>query len=349
MDREPEALQRSFIRLLQDLFPGISLTELEAISQGLEGPTAEPKQADPTTSPPQDISAVHSDHNASEAFPAQRKSSLNFGELPIVQDRFHALLKRRLAHEIQQNPPLFPWETEIHDYETESASFGVLNARQPAATSQERVPVRLWFNQLQALNLPVALPDAVLTQLFQRCQEAVRSSLLEGARLVRAVEDLFPDRSQALNYLAGLVMTAPARSGRTPDAEMLNLPSYEAAEPAQQMVLSLLAAREIMAALTLTVSIDRPQLERQWLTELGALTLHLTYHADARSLRLQATLPCSGSIALVGGEQQAAAQRLDAGLLSVELFDLLPEQSCDLEIQLAGQEDAPLVFSIQIQ
>lgn len=31
------------------------------------------------------------------------------------------LIKRRLKQEIERNPPLFPWETAVHEYEAETA------------------------------------------------------------------------------------------------------------------------------------------------------------------------------------------------------------------------------------
>lgn len=38
------------------------------------------------------------------------------GEIPAVQTRFQAVLKRRLQNQVQDNPPLFPWETQLVDY-----------------------------------------------------------------------------------------------------------------------------------------------------------------------------------------------------------------------------------------
>ncbi|MBD2020075.1 PatU [Leptolyngbya sp. FACHB-36] len=249
-----------------------------------------------------------------------------------MQDRFHALLKRRLEHEIQQNPPLFPWESEIHDYEA------------------DRAPVLLWLNQLKTLNLPVAVPESVLTHLLQRCQETLHSSLLEGAKLIRAVEELFPNQPQALNHLAGLVMASPARSGAiAPSTPEVNYPAnYDAAAPMQQMVLSLLAAREILGTLTLTVSSVQPIVERQWLTELGLLTLQAEYEFGqlGSRLRLKGRLPIGGSLLLHGQGLEAIAHRSDAGVLSVELFDIQPNQPYVLEVQLTEHESTPLIFSV---
>ena len=42
--------------------------------------------------------------------------TFQMGEIPTVQERFQAILKRRLQDQIAENPPLFPWETQVVDY-----------------------------------------------------------------------------------------------------------------------------------------------------------------------------------------------------------------------------------------
>jgi len=360
MNGESEALQRTFLKLLQELIPNASPADAEAIRQGLESgkvpdddssgvphdsftPQVQQLRAnDPTIS----ISASCD----SEAFSNQRKSSHDLGELPAVQDRFHALLKRRLEAEIQLNPPLFPWEAELHDYDASDAGFAhaAYAAEAPVPVSRSRVPAGLWLSQLQSFNLPVALPDAVLAKLFRRCQTAIRSSMREGTKLVHAVEELFPEREQVLNYLAGLVLTAPARSPATAPADAHSLQNYEAAEPAQQMVLSLLAAREILAALTLAVAPQQP-VEREWLTDLGALRLTVSYHPEqSNRLRVEGHLPMGGALLLRGEAVEASAHRENAGFLSVELGDVAIAESYELEVALTDMQEAPLVFAIKL-
>ncbi|NJM46387.1 MAG: hypothetical protein HC860_09575 [Alkalinema sp. RU_4_3] len=120
-----------------------------------------------------------------------------------MQDRFYALLKHRLQSEIQQNPPRFPWEQTAMDYRDEVA-----------LTPAFAVDLRsLWLAQLRRLSLPVAMPDNVLAQLLEQCQSLAASSLKEGAKLVKAVEALFPEEGVALNQLAGLVLVSPVRGG----------------------------------------------------------------------------------------------------------------------------------------
>ncbi|WP_421658603.1 hypothetical protein [Leptothermofonsia sp. ETS-13] len=271
-----------------------------------------------------------------------------------MQDRFYSLLKNRLQTEIQRNPPLFPWETEIHDYETEVIPCAATNTQATPVTAagSQKVPVGLWTSQLKNLNLPVPMPEKVLAQLFQRCQEVAQSSLLEGAKLVRIVEDLFPGHTQTLNQLAGLVMTSPVRSGTTTaPAPGTNYPlSYETAVSAQQMVLSLLAAREIMTALTLTLSSRQPRVERQWVTEVGTMSLVAAYEliTSSAKLRIEGNLPCGGSLRLLGNGLQASGDRLTAGNLSVELNEVQPNQSYTLEVRLTEKDPNPLIFVIRI-
>lgn len=44
--------------------------------------------------------------------------------MPIVEDRLPLLIQKRLEAEIQKHPPLFPWETELDDYEQTEPEFG---------------------------------------------------------------------------------------------------------------------------------------------------------------------------------------------------------------------------------
>ncbi|MEP0870710.1 hypothetical protein NDA01_12945 [Trichocoleus desertorum AS-A10] len=278
--------------------------------------------------------------------PHSGSQSLKPGEILTVQDRFHALLKRRLQTEIQRHPPLFPWESEVYAYEPDQVDSTVVG----------QVPRRLWAAQLRNLSVPVALPEAVLAQLLDQCQDLLQTSLREGAKLVRAVETLFPGHTQTLNDLAGMVLVSPARSG-TLDAQMgsslletsTKFPdSYEAATPKQQMALSLLAAREILSSLTLSISASQSCLERQWLTAAGLLTLEIRYQPQAEPrLRVQGRLPSGGSLKLQGRSTQSAASRSQPGCISVEVFDPQPNQTYPLTVEFYDQEQEPLVFVIQ--
>ena len=44
--------------------------------------------------------------------------------MPNVEDRLPLLIQKQLDAQIEQRPPLFPWETEVEDYETTEAESG---------------------------------------------------------------------------------------------------------------------------------------------------------------------------------------------------------------------------------
>ena len=252
------------------------------------------------------------------------EASFQFGDT-TVQDRFHAVIQRRLRAEIERNPPRFPWETGAYRYDDV-----------PEAS--------LWTAQLQQLNLPIALPEPVLVRLFEQCQAAAQSTLREGAKLVQAVESLFPGETQALNQLAAIVMASPARGISSPLRGAAYPSDYETASPTQQMTLSLLAARTILESLSLTVSSDSP-VSRQWLTTVGAVVLEASYDAATQRLHLTAQLPIAGSLRLEGSQAQASAQRDSAGLVSITLANP-DDQPYQLEVMLTDAE--PLHFAVRV-
>ncbi|MEG3845961.1 hypothetical protein QT971_19320 [Microcoleus sp. herbarium19] len=270
---------------------------------------------------------------------------LTIGDIPTVQDRFQTLLKERLRAEIESNPPLFPWETELksydHDYPDDAAPQWV-------------PPLHLWTPQLQNIRwgrLPIPIAQGVFAQLLEPCQNLVMSSLREGSKLVRAVDGLFPGQSQELNELAGLVLRGYAR-GLT-DLEVEDLPNYEVATTDQQMLMSLLAARGIIESLTLNCPVNQPPVSREWLTALGALTLEAQYvwnrntEQPRPSLRVECQFPGAGSLELKGGDAEATAQRQNSGHLSVELFDPQPDKTYALEVKFQNFETRPLMFAIR--
>jgi hypothetical protein len=269
----------------------------------------------------------------------------NSGDIPAVQERFEALLKSRLSLEIEQNLPLFPWEDEVLEYQSDWAeSSGMASNVSDLSKSGS-----LWLAQLRRLAIPVALPETMLANLLAACESVVQTSLREGVKVVKVAESFFPENFLQLNELAGIVMMSPARNGYASLQSRLgelDVPTtYEAASPTQQMVLSLLAAREMIAALTLTLKAGVGS-SHQWMTEIGALTLQLDYrvNGDDAVLHIQGQLPCGGSLSLVNGPSLSMAQRPEAGMLSVELADLRPMQPLQLEVQL-GSDDS-IVFAI---
>lgn len=284
----------------------------------------------------EELSSIYAETETSNPLPTFLEGqSDRLGDIPTVQQRFYELIKRRLKDEIQQSPPLFPWETEMLAYDADI----------PDVVSVDRVPGELWLPQLQNLQLPVPLPPTVFQSLLTRCQQVVNSSLREGSRLVEVVADLFPDSLPALNYWTERVLIG--ETGRSEPKPLVNCPAYESANPTQKMVLSLLAAREILGSLTLRVSASHPRCTQHWSTAVGPLTIEAQYQPRTwnSKLRIQAHLPQGGQLQLQGDRSAARTQRPDRGVLSVELFDVRPDRTYSLEI-LLDNEASPFVFVI---
>jgi hypothetical protein len=89
------------------------------------------------------------------------------------------------------------------------------------------------------------------------------------------------------------------------------------------MVLSMLAAREILSSLSLTVSAYAPVTERQWESHFGPVRLKATYdpQSSPTSIRLHVTLPCEGQLSLQDQDFNLVAQRFTAGCLGMELVE----------------------------
>jgi hypothetical protein len=263
--------------------------------------------------------------------------SFKLGEIPTVQERFQTVLKRRLQTQIQKNPPLFPWETQLIDYPdyVDNPSLGI-------------VPGWGWAGQQSKLNLPISLPEKVFQHLLERCQALVASSLPLGAKLVQAVESLFPDDSQALNDLAGLVLRSPYRSV----AALEKMPSLESGysdlQIRQKIALSLLAAKQLLENLSVTVSAENPLALKEWQTSAGLVNLKIEFltWGNHSNLRVEAQLPTQGVLKLQGNNSQTTSQTSVGGCVSVELCCTQPSQTYTLEVDLKGIDQQPLVFAI---
>lgn len=270
-------------------------------------------------------------------------SPYNLGEMPTVQNRFQALIKRKLQVEIERHPPLFPWETEICEYEPDF----------PDAVAESWVPpVRLWLPQLAHLALPVSLPENILATLLNACSEAVYSRYQIGRKMVQAVENLFPGQFKLLNDQARLVLLSSG-AGRDPEQvpsllRQLPSPAYEEATHEQRMILTLLAAKEIINTLTVSISPQEPPVQRQWETTVGVVSVQAEYQIQqgVPKIRVTARLPRGGSLTLRTPQASAVSQRTYPGYVSVESFDLKPNQTYPLEIRFHDLEQTPLVFAI---
>ncbi len=255
------------------------------------------------------------------------------GEMPAVQDHFQTILKRRLQTEIEQNPPLFPWESDVQEYPTELST----TATYP------------WLQQLQSLKLPIALPEDVLASLLNRCQAVLTESLQPGLQLVKAVEELFPEQPQVLNQVAGLVLMPAARGSVTQNPEALKeaFPNgYEGANPQQQVTLAMLAAKEIMDALTITLTPEMPEVTRHWQTNAGEVVLTASHRSGTPDqISLVVNLPQASQLSLPSlGETVTQRQ---AGTLTLSLPNPQVQAVYPLEIYFSDRETTPLTFAIR--
>jgi hypothetical protein len=262
--------------------------------------------------------------------------TFQLGEIPTVQERFQAVLKRRLKIQIQNHPPLFPWETQIQEYPdyADNRSIGL-------------VPAWGWAAQRASLDLPIDLPERIFRQLLEKCQALVTSSLPLGAKLVQAVESLFPNEQHAINDLAGLVLRSPYRSTDTIAMPTLDSDFSELQE-SQQMALSLMAAKQLLDNLTLPVSAANPVVEKQWFSSVGVINLKVEYvvQGSIAKLCVQGDLPAQGTLKVIANTTQAMAQSSSPGSLSVEIVCNEPRQPHTLEVKLTEIDQQPLTFLI---
>ena len=255
-----------------------------------------------------------------------------------MQERFHNILKQRFLSEYENNPPLFPWESEVAEYPAEAADF--------AATGPS-----VWDAHMSKLPVPRLLPAPLLKALFERCQVVARTPVKQGVRLVRAVEDMFPDQMDILEPIADMVLVPAYRSAdvATRDALTQELTAvaqdYDSALPEQQVALSMLAAQEILGALTLSLAAERPSASRVWVTDAGALNLTATYADEA--LTVSVVLPEGGQVNLKGDDVEQQAKRSLPGSLNVVLTGPTVGKTYLLEVLLIG-EAAPLSFAIHL-
>ncbi len=257
------------------------------------------------------------------------------GEIPAVQTRFQAVLKRRLQNQVQDNPPLFPWETQLVDYPDYIDN-----------SSMSWVPAWVWAAQQSKLSLPMSMPEKVFQQLLTRCQELLTFPVPLGAKLVGAVESLFPNEPQALNDLAGMVLRSPYRSADTLEKSKTVEGSFSDLQPRQQMALSLLAAKQLLENLTLTVDATQEVVEKQWLTDVGNVTLRVKYNQAAEKLYCEAQLPLKGSLKLGKGVCCVFAESSESGIVSLELNSVQLGTTYTLAVELENMDTQPLTFAI---
>lgn len=296
-------------------------------------PSAECEEIDGVENPLFETTTSTSGDFESEGIP----QTFQLGEIPTVQERFQAVIKRRLQVQIQDHPPLFPWETQLRDYPdyVDSPSVAL-------------VPAYGWMALQSKLNIPVSLPEKVFRQLLEKCQAMLISSLPLGAKLVQVVESLFPNDAQALNDLAGMVLRSPYRSVDALEKMPIKQSDYSDLGKRQQMALSLLAAKQLLENLTLPISDSNPVVERQWLTSAGAINLKVEYQSQGRVTKLyvMGDLPTAGILTLRGNGTQAKAMSSTSGCVSVELYGQPLNQTYTLEVEFPELEQQSLLFVI---
>jgi hypothetical protein len=257
------------------------------------------------------------------------------GELPSVQDHFQTVLKRRLQIEISQNPPRFPWESRVADYPVELSETSAYP----------------WLVQLRSLSLPTPLPDDILAGLLNRCQELITESLQPGVQLVKAVENLFPDQPQAMDQIAGLVLANATVRSSTATRDMTALQAafpdgYDGANPQQQVTLTMLAAKDILATLTLALTPQQPMQQRRWQTSEGAVAITAQYQTGTpHQISLAVEVPCASQMTVPTLGQTVT--QTGPGVLNLTLPNPIADTTYPVEVHFSGTETAPLTFAIR--
>lgn len=258
-------------------------------------------------------------------------------ELTNLEYRFQSILKQRLQNEIERHPPLFPWESDINDYESDYLE----------ELPETNIPwMQLWTPQLAGLNIAFSLPTKIAQELLTACSEAMQSLQPQGAKLVKAVSELFPDEQQSLNQMAGWVLLAPSRSATATISA-----DYGSANRQQQMAMSLLAANEILKQLTIQISASEPAATREWQTTAGLVTLKAEYLKNDHQtpvIRLETYLPQGGSLSWDSPQGSVEAQRTYRGHLNIEIPDVQVGETYTLRLHLGNVSQVPLNFAIVV-
>lgn len=298
-----------------------------------EHPSADCEEIDGVNNPLKEAAASTS----GEPELGGKSQTFQLGEIPTVQERFQAVLKRRLQVQIQNHPPLFPWETQLKEYPD-------YVDEQPMTL----VPNWGWMAQQSILNLPITLPERIFQQLLEKCQTLLTSSLPLGAKLVQVVDNFFPYETQTLNDLAGLVLRSDTTRSLRETLPIIE-EEFSSLQQRQQMALSLLAAKQLFETLNLRLSSMNPVAERQWLTSAGDLKLKVEYqsHNQPTKLCVVAQLPTKGVLKLQG-RTLATAKSDGTGSISLEL-DCSPFQhTYTLSVDFPEIEQQPLLFVISL-
>jgi hypothetical protein len=168
--------------------------------------------------------------------------------------------------------------------------------------------------------------------------------------MVRAVDALFPGQSQLLNDLSNRVLLGATRDGLDPNLIPKN---YEEANSYQQMLLSLLAAQDIINSLTISCRPNELTVPRRWETAMGTMILEAEYRVSDtepdRCLKIKARMPAAGKLQLKGTETAVSQQRTEKGVLEVQLLNPQPDQTYELNVGFQNCSVKPLRFAVCIK
>jgi hypothetical protein len=271
---------------------------------------------------------------------------LALGERPMLENRVQTLLKERfkMKFENERKLPLFPWEDKIEDYQAEY----------PDVEFPRWVPTKhTWTAQMHNLRwgrLSIPTTENVFAQLLDSCQNLVLSQMQDGAKMVMAVDGLFPGKSKLLNDMSNQVLLGARRDSLDPSLIPHN---YEDANSYQQMLLSLLAAKDIINSLTITCRPNQATLPHRWETAMGTMTLEAEYEVSEndshRCLRVKATMPAAGKLQLKGTETVVSQERTEKGVLEVQLLNPQPNQTYELNVGFHNCSVKPLRFAVCVK
>lgn len=343
MKRDSDSIQSFLLELLEYFSRTVSSPsgKVDNLDETISQASSMSEPLGTSSSSNQEVSPIPPVQESSSAFSSDLSMKMpplsDLGEMPAVQNHLQTVLKRRLQTEISQNPPLFPWEASgLQEYPID------ISAEAPAP----------WLSQLRSLQLPTALPEDILSGLLNRCQDLVAESLQPGIQLIKAVETLFPDQPQAMDQIAGLVLANASVRDSSNKQEMEALKSafpegYEGANPQQQVTLAMLAAKDILDTLTITLTSDLRVAKREWLTTEGTIKLTAEYHEGTpNQISVSVELPQAGQLSLPKLGQTVTQNRPGTLNLSVpapEATEVYP-----VEIHFSDRDDwMPLTFSIR--
>ncbi len=287
-----------------------------------------------------DAAAVAPERSLSPSDLSVANPMLDFDAIPAIDQRYQTLLKQRLMLEAEQRPPLFPWESA-------GMSLDYGDVYEDAAAIAP-VPTNPWLRQVLALNIPTTLPTEIADRLLAACQSVAAQTLKEGVALIRAVEELFPTQEALFNQRAGQVLQMAAAT-RTGDRRSLRYCDYDSSDSDSQLTLAMLAARELLNRLTITLSAGQPTHAQEWLADQGALRLEARYGtpSDRSELNITLHLPGSGTATLSGSRSSVRAT--GTGALRLSMLDVRPGDRFALTVTTADEvELPPLTFTIVV-